>query len=113
MNSGTRHCAFGGGKAIALILLISALMVDMARAEVDFDYLHGSDLGMGIGARAISMSGAFTAVADGAAVYDGIGAGVARTGGHCPGRAGCRRGQSGPASIPGFSEAGRQQISPG
>lgn len=34
------------------------------RSDVDFDRLHGSDLGMGIGARAIAMAGAFTAVAD-------------------------------------------------
>ena len=47
-----------------LILLTSAIQANTARAEVDFDYLHGSDLGMGIGARAMSMGGAFTAVAD-------------------------------------------------
>ena len=34
------------------------------RAEVDFEKLHGSDLGMGTGARAIGMGGAFVAVAD-------------------------------------------------
>lgn len=51
-------------KAITLILLTSAIMVNTARAEVDFDYLHGSDLGMGIGARAMSIGGAFTAIAD-------------------------------------------------
>lgn len=57
-------------KAIALILLTLAVLATTASAEVEFDYLHGSDLGNGIGARAISMSGAFTAVADDAsAVY--------------------------------------------
>jgi hypothetical protein len=57
-------------QAITLILLILAAPATTARAEVAFDYLHGSDLGIGIGARAISMSGAFTAVADDAsAVY--------------------------------------------
>ncbi len=56
--------------AIILTLLTSAVLANTASAEVDFDYLHGSDLGMGIGARAMSMSGAFTAVADDAsAVY--------------------------------------------
>lgn len=57
-------------KAITLILLTSIFLTHPIRAEVDFDYLHGSDLGTGIGARAISMSGAFTAIADDAsAVY--------------------------------------------
>jgi len=52
------------------MLLVSATLFHTARADVDFDYLHGSDLGMGIGARAISMGGAFTAVAnDASAVY--------------------------------------------
>ena len=35
-----------------------------AQAKVHFDYLNGSDLGMGIGARAIAMGGAFTAICD-------------------------------------------------
>lgn len=33
-------------------------------AEVAFDQLYGTDLGLGVGARAISLGGAFTAVAD-------------------------------------------------
>ena len=32
--------------------------------DVDFEHLNGSDLGMGIGARAVGLAGAFTAVAD-------------------------------------------------
>lgn len=57
-------------KAIAPALVASAFMAGAACAEVDFDYLHGSDLGLGIGARPVSMCGAFTAVADDAsAVY--------------------------------------------
>jgi len=51
-------------KSIYLILLTLVILANIAHAEVDFDYLHGSDLGMGIGARAVSMGGAFTAVAD-------------------------------------------------
>ena len=35
-----------------------------ALAEVDFDKLYGSDLGMGIGARAIGLGGAFVSIAD-------------------------------------------------
>ena len=54
----------------SLILMGSVVLTNFALAEVDFDYLHGSDLGMGIGARAMSMGGAFTAIADDAtAVY--------------------------------------------
>jgi len=51
-------------KSISLLLLASVILANTSHAEVDFDYLHGSDLGMGIGARAVSMGGAFTAVAD-------------------------------------------------
>ncbi len=41
-----------------------------AFAEVDFDRLYGSDLGMGIGARAIGLGGAFVSIAnDPSAVY--------------------------------------------
>ena len=50
-------------KSISLLLLTSVVLANTTHAEVDFDYLHGSDLGMGIGARAVSMGGAFTAVA--------------------------------------------------
>jgi len=35
-----------------------------AMADVDFDKLYGSDLGMGIGARAIGLGGAFVSIAD-------------------------------------------------
>ncbi len=35
-----------------------------AGADVDFGKLYGSDLGMGIGARAMSLGGAFVSVAD-------------------------------------------------
>lgn len=38
----------------------------VCRADVDFSRLYGSDLGMGIGARAIGMGGAFVSIADGA-----------------------------------------------
>lgn len=50
--------------AISLILLSPVGITNVAIAGVDFEYLNGSDLGLGIGARAIGMSGAFTAVAD-------------------------------------------------
>jgi len=68
MSQGIRFKVRAGSgflsKAITLILLTAAILTNTASAEVDFDYLHGSDLGMGIGARAIGMSGAFTSVAD-------------------------------------------------
>jgi len=35
-----------------------------AFADVDFDKLYGSDLGMGIGARAMGLGGAFVSIAD-------------------------------------------------
>ena len=44
-------------KSISLLLLASVILANTSHAEVDFDYLHGSDLGMGIGARAVSMGG--------------------------------------------------------
>jgi hypothetical protein len=65
-------------KTITIILLTSILLAHPARAEVDFDYLHGSDLTVGIGARAISMSGAFTAVADDASAVFWNPAGLAQ-----------------------------------
>jgi hypothetical protein len=64
--------------AIAFVFLTWAVLVTTARAEVDFDYLHGSDLGMGIGARAMSMGGAFTAVADDASAVFWNPAGLAQ-----------------------------------
>lgn len=63
---------------MAFVLLIWAFLAMTARAEVDFDYLHGSDLGMGIGARAMSMGGAFTAVADDASAVFWNPAGLAQ-----------------------------------
>jgi len=65
-------------KAITPILLTLVILANTARAEVDFDYLHGSDLGMGIGARAVSMGGAFTAVADDASAVFWNPAGLAQ-----------------------------------
>ena len=65
-------------KTIAMILLAFSILANPVRADVDFDYLHGSDLGMGIGARAISMSGAFTAVADDASAVFWNPAGLAQ-----------------------------------
>jgi len=63
---------------IAMILLASSILTYTVSADVDFDYLHGSDLGIGIGARAISMSGAFTAVADDASAVFWNPAGLAQ-----------------------------------
>ena len=65
-------------KGIAFVLLIWAFLATTALAEVDFDYLHGSDLGMGIGARAMSMGGAFTALADDASAVFWNPAGLAQ-----------------------------------
>jgi len=65
-------------KAITILLLASIFIAHPVRAEVDFDYLHGSDLAIGIGARAISMSGAFTAVADDASAVFWNPAGLAQ-----------------------------------
>jgi hypothetical protein len=68
MNQGTVFKDLTGSSMtrilFILILLSSAILTHFAFADVDFDYLHGSDLGMGIGARAMSMGGAFTAIAD-------------------------------------------------
>lgn len=64
--------------AIFLILLACSILVNTVHADVDFDYLHGSDLGTGIGARAISMSGAFTAIADDASAVFWNPAGLAQ-----------------------------------
>jgi hypothetical protein len=46
---------------VAPIVLSAALA---SHAEVQFETLNGSDLGMGVGARAIGMGGAFVAIAD-------------------------------------------------
>ena len=65
-------------KVAVFVLLIWAFQALTVRAEVDFDYLHGSDLGMGIGARAMSMGGAFTALADDASAVFWNPAGLAQ-----------------------------------
>jgi hypothetical protein len=46
----------------AVIMMV--MVAGTAYADVDFDKLYGSDLGMGIGARAMSLGGAFVSVAD-------------------------------------------------
>lgn len=47
---------------LAIIIALSAAV--STHAEVQFDALNGADLGMGVGARAIGMGGAFVAIAD-------------------------------------------------
>jgi hypothetical protein len=47
---------------LAITIVLSAALP--SPAEVRFDALNGSDLGMGVGARAIGMGGAFVAIAD-------------------------------------------------
>lgn len=47
---------------LAITIILSAAVG--THAEVQFDALNGSDLGMGVGARAIGMGGAFVAIAD-------------------------------------------------
>ena len=49
---------------LCLVLLTLILYSSPARADVDFEKLYGSDLGMGVGARAMGLGGAFVAVAD-------------------------------------------------
>jgi hypothetical protein len=61
MIQGLKHIVTRRFFFITLVTLISTVT---GRAEVDFEKLHGSDLGMGTGARAIGMGGAFVAVAD-------------------------------------------------
>ena len=51
-------------QSIFSLLFFSLLVDGAAQAKVHFGYLNGSDLGMGIGARAIAMGGAFTAICD-------------------------------------------------
>lgn len=46
------------------ILLTVFLISGTAFADVEFDKLYGSDLGMGIGARGIGLGGAFVSIAD-------------------------------------------------
>jgi hypothetical protein len=47
-----------------IFIFLSLLLGNSAHGDVEFDHLNGADLGMGIGARAISMGGAFTAICD-------------------------------------------------
>ncbi len=47
-----------------LFFFILLIFTNTAFADVDFDKLYGSDLGMGIGARAIGLGGAFVSIAD-------------------------------------------------
>jgi hypothetical protein len=49
---------------LAALVTTALLIARPARAEVDFSRLHGSDLGLGLGARPISLGGAFAARAD-------------------------------------------------
>jgi hypothetical protein len=52
-------------KRITLLAVTIALCTALpCHAEVQFDILNGSDLGIGVGARAIAMGGAFVAIAD-------------------------------------------------
>lgn len=46
------------------IFFIILIFAHTASADVDFDKLYGSDLGMGIGARALGLGGAFVSIAD-------------------------------------------------
>jgi hypothetical protein len=47
---------------LAITMMLCAAVT--SRAEVQFETLNGADLGMGVGARAIGMGGAFVAIAD-------------------------------------------------
>jgi len=47
-----------------LAIIITFSMTSDSNSEVNFDELNGSDLGMGIGARAIGLGGAFVSIAD-------------------------------------------------
>ena len=51
-------------RIILLAITITFSMAMDSNSEVDFDELNGSDLGMGIGARAIGLGGAFVSIAD-------------------------------------------------
>lgn len=50
--------------ACFFLVTLSVLGPCPCRSEVSFSTLHGSDLGMGVGAKAIGMGGAFVATAD-------------------------------------------------
>lgn len=59
-----------GSTVLLCVLLFAPGVTSVAGAEVHFDRLAGTDLGMGIGARAIGMAGAVVSAADDAsAVY--------------------------------------------
>ena len=64
--------------AVFALLFYSMIAEGIAWAKVDFEYLNGSDIGLGIGARAIGMGGAFTAVADDASTIFWNPAGLAQ-----------------------------------
>jgi hypothetical protein len=51
-------------RIIFFVIVIASSSVTDAHSEVGFDALHGSDLGMGIGARAVGLGGAFVSIAD-------------------------------------------------
>ena len=51
-------------RILFFVIVIAFPLAINAHSEVAFDALHGSDLGMGIGARAIGLGGAFVAIAD-------------------------------------------------
>ncbi|MGD9211706.1 MAG: hypothetical protein PVI90_13050 [Desulfobacteraceae bacterium] len=55
---------FKNGISVIICTLVLVSISTKGWCKVDFDKLHGSDLGMGIGARAIAMAGAFAAVSD-------------------------------------------------
>jgi len=53
-------------RSLAAIAIAAAVLFTAARAsaQISIHELNGSDLGMGVGARAIAMAGAFTGLAD-------------------------------------------------
>jgi len=51
-------------RIIFLAIVIAFSMPIHSNSEVSFDKLNGSDLGMGIGARAMALGGAFVSIAD-------------------------------------------------
>lgn len=62
----------------AALLIVFSTSIGKAAADVDFQRLNGSDLGMGVGARAMAMSGAFSSVADDASAIFWNPAGLSR-----------------------------------
>lgn len=47
-----------------IIMIMAALLISVSAGAIQLGELNGSDLGLGVGARAISMAGAFTALGD-------------------------------------------------